>query len=73
MIICLKWAILFSTTQLTVKGHVLPLAKTVSEMTLDHVPTLVSKTFEGIFGPLTHKYTSKSLGRLLGSKTKILK
>ena len=54
-------------------SQVLPLAKTFSEMTLDHVPTLVSQTFEGIFGPLTHICTSKSLDRLLGSKTQILK
>ena len=41
-------------------------------MTIDHVPTLVSETFEGIFGPLTHIGTCVGLDRLLGSKTPIL-
>ena len=49
-------------------SQVLPLAKTVSEMTLDHVPTLVSQTFEGIFRPLPHICTVMSLDRLLGSE-----
>ena len=51
----------------------LSLAKMVSEMTIDHVPTLVSQTFEGIFGPLTNIGTALSLDRLLGSKTHIFK
>ena len=42
-------------------------------MTIDHVPTLVSKTFEYTFGPLAHFGTSVGLDRLLGSKTQILK
>ena len=47
-------------------GPMLSLAKMVSEMTVDQVPTLVSSTFEGIFGPLTNIDTSLSLDRLLG-------
>ncbi len=49
------------------------LAKMVSEMTIDYEPTLVSKTFEGTFGPLTNIGTVFSLDRLLGSKTHIFK
>ena len=51
----------------------LTLAKMIFKMTIDHVPTLVSETFEGIFGPLTHIGTCVGLDRLLGSKTQILK
>ena len=49
----------------------LSLAKMILKMTIDHVPTLVSKTFEGIFGPLTHIGTGVGLDRLLGSKTQL--
>ena len=35
--------------------------KMVSEMTLDHVPKLVSQSFEGIFGPLTHIVLPRAL------------
>ena len=49
------------------------LAKMVSGMTIDHVPTLVSQTFEGIFGPLTNIDAVLSPDILLGSKTYIFK
>ena len=39
-------------------------------MTIDYVPTFVSKTFEIIFKALTDIATAVSLDRLLGSKTK---
>ena len=51
----------------------LPLAKMISKMTIDHVLTLVSETFEGIFGPLTHISTGVGLDRLLDSKTQLFK
>ena len=51
----------------------LSLAKMISKMTIDHVPTLVSQAFEAIFGPLTHIGTCMGLDRFLGSKTQILK
>ena len=54
-------------------SKVLSLAEMVLKMTIDHVPTLVSETFEGIFGPLTHIGTCVGLDRLLGSKTHIFK
>ena len=37
-----------------VVGQVLLLAKTDSDMTIDHVPILVSQMFYDIFGPQTH-------------------
>ena len=40
-------------------------------MTIDHVPTLDSVTFECIFGPLSHIATDVGLDRLLGSKTQL--
>ena len=49
----------------------LSLAIIVTEMTVNHVPTLVSETFESIFGPLTHINTGMGLDRLLGSKTQL--
>ena len=51
----------------------LSLAKMISEMTIDHVPTSVSQAFEAIFGPMTHIGTCMGLDRLLGSKTQIWK
>ena len=51
----------------------LSLAKMFFELTIDHVPTLVSEAFEVIFGPLTLFATGVSLDRLFGSKTQILK
>ena len=47
--------------------------KMILKMTIDHVHTLVSETFEGIFGPLTHICTCVGLDMLLGSKTQIFK
>ena len=41
-------------------GQMLSLAKLVSEMTVSHVHTLVSQSFEGIFGHLSH------IGKLVG-------
>ena len=54
-------------------SQVLSLAKMISKITIDHVPTLVSETFEGIFGPLTHTHTAVGLDRLLGSKSQLFK
>ena len=45
----------------------------VSGMTIDHVPKLVSETFEVIFGTPTHIATGVGLDRLLDWKTQILK
>ena len=66
---------LFDNIYFSLRGgsQVLSLAKNDFKMTIDHVPTLVSETFEGIFGPLTHIGTCVGLDRLLGSKTQILK
>ena len=60
---------------MTIKGgsQVLSLAKMISKMTIDHVPTLVSQTFKDIFGSLTHIGTGVDLDRLLSSKTQVLK
>ena len=49
------------------------LPKMVLEMTIEHVSTLVSQTFKGIFGPLTHIGTGVGLDRFLGSKIQLLK
>ena len=54
-------------------SQVLSLAKMILKMTIDHVPTLVSKTLEGIFGLLNHIGTDVGLDRLLGSKTQLFK
>ena len=51
----------------------LSLPEMILKITIDHVTTLVSETFEGIFGPLAHIGTCVDLDRLLGSKTQILK
>ena len=48
----------------------LALAKVISKMTIDHVPTLVSETFKGIFEPQTHIGTGVSLDGLLAPKLK---
>ena len=55
------------------RSQVFSLAKVISKMTIDHVPTFVSQAFEAIFGTLTHIGTCMGLDRFLGSKTQILK
>ena len=47
------------------RGQMLSLAKIVSAMTINHVPTLVSQSFEGIFGHLSHIGDLVDLGRLM--------
>ena len=54
-------------------GQVLSLSKMIFKMTIVHVPTLVSQTFEAIFGPLTHIGTGVGLDRIFDSKIQILK
>ena len=49
------------------------ITKMILEMTIDHVSTLFSQTFKGIFGPLTHIGTGVGLDRFLGSKIQLLK
>ena len=51
----------------------LSLAKMISKMTIYHETTLVSQTFEAIFGPLTHIGTGVGLDRIFDSKIQILK
>ena len=43
----------------------LSLAKIILKMTIDHVTTLVSQTFEAISGPMTHIGTGVVLDILL--------
>ena len=54
-------------------SQVLPLAKMISKMTIDHVTTLVSQTFEAIFGPLAHIGTDVGLDRFFSLEILILK
>ena len=49
------------------------LPKMVLELTIDHVSTLISQTFKGIFLLLTHFGTGVGLDRFLGSKTQFFK
>ena len=75
MSICLRGFCAAYLLELSLRGgsQVLSLPKMIFNITIDHVTTLVSETFEGIFGPLTHIGTCVDLDRLLGSKTQILK
>ena len=51
----------------------LSLVKMISEMTISHVPKLVSEAFEDIFGPLAQIGTGVILDRLSALKLNFLR